>query len=223
MSLMNTLQNLLQNAAGSQGSSSAGGGILDNLTGQMKGSGNLLGPAALGGVLGVLVSSKTARHGVGGALLAGGGALLWNKYKEHMAQKNPEASPASSAPGYTPTSSTHEERAERLIRALVFAAKCDGHIDETEEQNILREVGKLGLGGDAEALVQKALAEPLDPEALARGVNTPEEALELYTLSCAAISIDSFMERSYLDALARALHIPDDVKEALEKNCNPSA
>ena len=219
MSLMQTLQGILKDATGPQGLGSSGeGGILESLTGKMKDSSNILGPAALGGLLGVLISSKTARLGTGGALLAGGGALLWSKYKERMAQKTAESQPASSV-----SPSVHSVRAERIIRALVFAAKSDGHIDSDEEKNILREVGKLNLGVDAETLVKQFLSDPLDPELLARGVDSPEEALELYVLSCSVITIDSFMERNYLDALAKALHIPDDVKEDLEKSLSRSA
>ncbi|WP_044859908.1 DUF533 domain-containing protein, partial [Enterobacter ludwigii] len=45
-----------------------------------------------------------------------------------------------------------------------------------------------------------------------------EEALELYFLSCAAIDIDHFMERSYLNALGDALKIPQDVRDGIEKD-----
>ena len=45
-----------------------------------------------------------------------------------------------------------------------------------------------------------------------------EEALELYFLSCAAIDVDHFMERSYLNALGDALKIPQDVREGIEKD-----
>ena len=45
-----------------------------------------------------------------------------------------------------------------------------------------------------------------------------EEALEIYFLSCAAIDIDHFMERSYLNALGDALKIPQDVREGIERD-----
>ena len=45
-----------------------------------------------------------------------------------------------------------------------------------------------------------------------------EEALELYFLSCAAIDIDHFMERSYLNALGDALKIPQDVRDGIEQD-----
>ena len=213
MSLLDSLQSVLKNIAGKQGSVGTGvGGDLNNLMGKMQNS-NVLSSALLGGLLGALTTSKIARSSVGGALLAGGGALLWNKYKGRMSKDTPTGSPQDSQ-----TAPNCEQRAERLVRALIFAAKCDGHIDAEEEQNINREVEKLNLGSDGDALVKKILAEPIDPNSLARSVESPEEALELYALSCAVISIDTFMERNYLDALAKALQIPDDVKDELEKS-----
>ena len=49
-----------------------------------------------------------------------------------------------------------------------------------------------------------ALAQPLDPQRLAEGIIDPQEALEIYYVSCAVIDIDHFMERSYLNALGDA-------------------
>ena len=57
-----------------------------------------------------------------------------------------------------------------------------------------------------------------DPQRLARDVHNEEEALEIYFLSCAAIDIDHFMERSYLNALGDALKIPQDVREGIERD-----
>jgi len=66
--------------------------------------------------------------------------------------------------------------------------------------------------------VAQAIEQPLDPQRLAQGVKNEEEALELYFLSCAAIDIDHFMERSYLNALGDALKIPQDVREGIEQD-----
>ncbi len=216
---MNILQNLqgmltkgmdtINQAAGGQAgqSGSAGGGL-----GNLGNLGGLLGPAVLGGLAGALFTSKAARGIAGGALLAGGGALLWNKYKDRLGQiYQADPDPALGGPPSSP-----EERAKRLVRALVFAAKSDGHIDDKERQAIQTNLGSLNIGADAEALVQQALDEPLDPKLIAEGVRNEEEALEVYTLSCAVIDVDHFMERSYLDALAAALKIPADVQKDLE-------
>ena len=64
----------------------------------------------------------------------------------------------------------------------------------------------------------QAIEQPLDPQRLAQSVKNEEEALELYFLSCAAIDIDHFMERSYLNALGDALKIPQDVREGIERD-----
>ncbi len=53
-------------------------------------------------------------------------------------------------------------------------------------------------------LIDRALAQPLDPQRLAEGIIDPQEALEIYYVSCAVIDIDHFMERSYLNALGDA-------------------
>ena len=109
-------------------------------------------------------------------------------------------------------------RTERLILALVFAAKSDGHIDSKERAAIEQQMREAGVEEQGRALVAKAIEQPLDPQRLAQSVKNEEEALELYFLSCAAIDVDHFMERSYLNALGDALKIPQDVREGIEQD-----
>lgn len=197
MNLLQNLQNMLdQGLSGVSGSKDG-----NNLSG-------LLGPAALGGLAGLLLTSKAARGTAAGALLAGGGALLWNKYKDRI-------SAPGNAPEYGRLDSPPDRRAERLIRAMVFAAKSDGHIDDREQQAIREKMQSLNLGPEAEEIVQRAMQEPLDPASIARDVGNAGEALELYTFTCAVIDPDHFMERSYLEALGDALHIPADIRAEL--------
>lgn len=211
MSLLNNLQKMLGDKnLGDILSGLSGGGVKDGLTGKSSNVPNALGPAALGGLIGALLTSKGARGTVGGALLAGGGSILWNKYKEMIANQNKDN------PQYSETPSDVGVRAERLIRAMVFAAKSDGNVNDAERAAMVRELEKLNLGKEAEALVQKALEEPLNPSALAKDVKSADEALEVYAVSCAVVTGEHFMERSYLDALAGALNIPKDVQKELE-------
>lgn len=109
-------------------------------------------------------------------------------------------------------------RTERLILALVFAAKSDGHIDSKERAAIEQQMREAGVEEQGRALVAQAIEQPLDPQRLAQSVKNEEEALELYFLSCAAIDVDHFMERSYLNALGDALKIPQDVREGIEQD-----
>ncbi|HID3219576.1 TPA: tellurite resistance TerB family protein [Enterobacter cloacae] len=173
-------------------------------------------PGALGGLAGLLVANKSSRkllakYGTG-ALLAGGGAIagtvLWNKYKDRVRTAH------SDEPDY----GQHTLRTERLILALVFAAKSDGHIDDKERSAIEQQLREAGVEEQGRKLVAQAIEQPLDPQRLAQSVKNEEEALELYFLSCAAIDIDHFMERSYLNTLGDALKIPQDVRDGIEKD-----
>jgi uncharacterized membrane protein YebE (DUF533 family) len=106
----------------------------------------------------------------------------------------------------------------RLITALVFAAKSDGHIDDHERANIEAQLRAANIDVQARVLIDQALAQPLDPQRLAEGIVDPQEALEIYYVSCAVIDIDHFMERSYLNALGDALALPKDVRADIEQD-----
>ncbi|KNC94334.1 tellurite resistance TerB family protein [Trabulsiella odontotermitis] len=205
---LNQLQSLLGQNSGTASS------------GNQQGLNNLLVPGALGGLAGLLLSSKSSRkllakYGTS-ALLAGGGAIagtvLWNKYKDRM------GSTAQPQPVQEMPQAALDARAERLILALVFAAKSDGHIDDKERAAIEQQLREAGVEAQGRALVTQAIEQPLDPQRLAGDVQNEEEALELYFLSCAAIDIDHFMERSYLNALGEALKIPQDVRTSIEQD-----
>lgn len=185
-----------------------------------QGLNKLLVPGALGGLAGLLVANKSSRkllakYGTG-ALLAGGGAVagtvLWNKYKDKIRSAHQDE------PQYGQQVSPMDLRTERLILALVFAAKSDGHIDDKERSAIEQQLSEAGVEEQGRALVAQAIEQPLDPQRLAESVKNEEEALELYFLSCAAVDIDHFMERSYLNALGDALKIPQEVREGIEQD-----
>lgn len=206
---MSNWLNQLQSLLGQKSSSSSGEGLS-----------KLLVPGALGGLAGLLVANKSSRkllskYGTG-ALLAGGGAIagsvLWNKYKDKVRNAHQDE------PQFGHQASALDVRSERLILALVFAAKSDGHIDDKERAAIEQQLREAGIEEQGRALVARAIEQPLDPARLAQGIQNEEEALELYFLSCAAIDIDHFMERSYLSALGDALKIPQDVRDGIQQD-----
>lgn len=208
------------------------GGTLAQKAAQLKNaSGGLIGPAALGGVLGTLLVSRTARDvalSAGkGALALGGGAAVaaaaWDMYRKWSgrATSSGQASGAS-APnpmGAAPAADDPERDRQTglLLRAMVFAARSDGHMDEEEKANIRSALADMGLDPKAAASLGALMDEPADPQALAASVRTPEEARDVYRLSCLAVRVDQFMERNYLDALAAALGIAEPEKTALER------
>ena len=61
------------------------------------------------------------------------------------------------------------------------------------------------------------LDKPLDPAEVARAATSPEMASEMYLASLLAADEQNFMERAYLDELARQLNLDADLKSKLEQ------
>ena len=106
--------------------------------------------------------------------------------------------------------------AELVMRTMTFAARADGNVDAVEMQRIDAILQSMLPGQDVSGLLRQMQDEQLDPSRIAAQARSVEQAEDLYRLSCAVIDIDHFMERGYLDALARALQISDARKAELE-------
>jgi uncharacterized membrane protein YebE (DUF533 family) len=110
-----------------------------------------------------------------------------------------------------------------LVRAMVGAAKADGHIDAAEQKRLFSEVERMGLDSEAKAYVFDLLTKPVDLDAIARCVATPEQGAELYLASRLAIDPDEPAERAYLDALSSRLKLPAELRAHLEKQATTPA
>ena len=183
------------------------------------GLGGLLGAGAVGALLGSVMSKSVLKD----AALVGAGAVVWNFYQKWSQNgKAPEAAsqtapvPASaSAPASSPAPS--DAAAMLMLRAMVYSARADGHIDAAEQARIVKLVEQTFPGRDMSAIMNGLMSEPINPSLLAEGLQAPEEGEDLYRLSCFIVDVDHFMERSYLDALASALNIPAERKPVLEQ------
>ncbi|MGL5659877.1 MAG: tellurite resistance TerB family protein [Aeromonas sp.] len=193
----------------------AGKGLLNN--GGDKRKGQMQGALA-GGALGLLLGSKKVRSygtqaaAVGGAAALGG--LAYKLYQDWQAKQSAPAQPThpiSSLEGHA-----LDARAALLVRAMVAAARADGHIDSSEREKIQQYLTEQGQS-DAARWINAELARPLDPHALAREVTDMELATEVYFVSLLAIEVDHFMERGYLDELARALKLEEGLKLSIEQ------
>lgn len=181
--------------------------ILGGLMGASTGMGGAGGLGALGGLLGSLMGGGGSGGSAGGDLASSLGGLFGG----HSAQ-------TAQAPRPTPVRANPTAKTERLLRAIVYAAKADGHIDDQEQAAINGQLQKLNIGSEGKALVQQAMDEPLDPNKIAYGVQDQQEAMQLYVLSRMLTNADQFMEKSYLDGLATALKISPDVRNAIEQH-----
>jgi uncharacterized membrane protein YebE (DUF533 family) len=198
-------------------------------TGQGGTSPDLLKGAALGGLAGLLLGSKTGRKLGKSAVKLGSmaalGSLAWRAYNDWKANaEQPGApqvgqQPASTALGRDPegTAFLPAPKSERddlsltLMRAMIAAAKADGHLDGEEQRRIFARIGELDLDSDDKAFLMDELRAPLDIDAVVRGATSPEVAAEIYTVSRLAIDPDHNAEKAYLTMLASRLNLADDL------------
>jgi len=202
------------------------GGLVNGLGGMLGNNlGGIGGGAVAGGLAALLLGSKGGRKVAGTALQLGGmavvGALAYKAYQNWQTGKSAaqSATAASNPAGllpppadtpFAPTEADAQQSLGRhLLRAMIAAAKSDGHVDAAEQNAIFAEMDKLPLSADDKAFVMDELRKPLDIDAVARGARTPEEAASIYTASLLAIDVDNASERGYLSMLAARLNLDD--------------
>jgi uncharacterized membrane protein YebE (DUF533 family) len=209
--LLSDATNRVQSATGGAGS----GGKGSFLTG--------LGGGALGaGALGLLMGSKKARKIGGKVAMYGGmaalGALAYRAYGDW--QRN-QAGGAPATPPQTldrlPAPEA-EQHSTAVLTAMIGAAKADGHIGPEERALLETDLSKLSSDAQDQRWLETELSRPLDPAAVAKSARTPEMAAEMYLASLLVVDEESYMERAYLDELARQLKLEPGLKEKLEQH-----
>ncbi|OHZ02824.1 tellurite resistance TerB family protein [Salinicola sp. MIT1003] len=209
MNAQKILSQIMKQAGSSRKTSSSGGGFDAK---------SLLG----GGALGMLVGSKRGRSMGGKAIkygaLAGLGALAWKAWQAHQ-NKSDAASSAGEAdrPLEQLSGDRQESRSLVILRAMIAAARADGHIDAAERAALAEQIDALGADAELHAWVEQQMSAPLDAEAIARDTDSPQAAREVYLASVAIIDEQNPMERAWLDQLAAALDLDGDLCRTLER------
>lgn len=173
---------------GIPGGANALEGLMGNLGGASAGAG-AAGAAGLGGLMSAL----------GGAAATG---------SETSAQM------IDAFTGTTAATSTMEDNAKLMIRAMIQAAKADGEIDADEQAKILEQMGE--LDAEERAFIEAELSKPIDVQGLAMDT-TDQMKAQVYAVSVMAIRVDTTSEVSYLDGLATALGLSDEARAQVHK------
>jgi uncharacterized membrane protein YebE (DUF533 family) len=121
------------------------------------------------------------------------------------------------------TGAQAEEHSNAVLVAMIGASKADGHIGADERQLLEGELHKLSTDPADRAWLEAELAKPLDPAAVARSATTPEIAAEMYLASLLIVDEESYMERAYLDELARQMKLDPGLKATLEAQLKQAA
>ena len=219
-----SLQYLLDQFMGSSNQASASGNskpaigdTLSKLTSNIPGG--LAGGAAAGGIMALLMGNKSARKFAGKAATYGGAAMLgglaFKAYENWRQNSSREVTTQQTANqnAFLDTSPAFELT---LIKSMIAAAKADGHIDATEQQNIFKAVERMGSSTETKATIFELLSQPIAVDELARGIDTLEQKSEVYLASCLVIDPDLPAERTYLSQLASVLQLPQALAQQLQ-------
>jgi uncharacterized membrane protein YebE (DUF533 family) len=181
--------------------------------------------AVAAGVMALLVGTKSGRKLTGSALklgsLAAVGGIAWQAYQNWSASGTAEEANSGKEQEVLPVNELDEEAANKrsmiLLKAMIAAAKADGHIDAGEMWDINQKIADFGLAGDIAGFVQNEIAAPTTPAQFAVLADTPETAAEIYLISSMLIDKDNELESAYLEELVAALELSDDLLAELEK------
>lgn len=188
-------------------------------------------PIATGALVAVLLGTRAGRQVTGTAVKVGGLAavagLAYKAWQNYKSGAEPTAEPGTTQPellpppadtGFDPVQAPQgeDEFALTLVRAMIAAAKADGHIDDEERSRIADRLRLAGISQDAQQFLLGELERPLDLDAIVASAVTEAQRVELYTASRLAIDPDTRAERGYLDLLAGRLQLPDALVDHVE-------
>ncbi len=167
-------------------------------------------------------SKKTKKMGktalkVGGA--AALGALAYKVYNDYQSKQSGDTSnhsPSSQTSAPEQFDANDHMHSVLIIKAMIAAAKADGHVDEQEMAQIEETLQGVGADDSVRTLVQTELNKPLDPAEIASLAKSPEQASEIYLASLIVSDEQNFMEKAYLQELAKQLQLAPEVTQQLE-------
>ncbi|NVK70006.1 MAG: tellurite resistance TerB family protein [Vibrio campbellii] len=177
-----------------------------------------LGAGAIGGgLIGMLMGSKKSKKMAkkmgSGALKVGGaaalGALAYKVYNDWQSKQDTQGVNET----FDPDDNKH---AKLILKAMIGAAKADGHVDQHEMARIEQALTEMGADDHVRQLVHQELHKPLDPAEIARLATSPQQASEIYLASLIVADEQNFMEKAYLQELAKQLNLSPEVTYQLE-------
>lgn len=134
-------------------------------------------------------------------------SLIAGLLATHQAQ--PASLPAPAAPQNT-------ELPLAIIRAMIGAAKADGHMDAAESQKIMGQL-ESSLGAQEKMLIMQEMANTQDVNMIATAVRSPEEAAQVYLAALLVCDSTCARELDYLASLAIALKLEPAFTASLQQ------
>lgn len=188
-----------------------------------------------GAVAGGLLTSRGGRKLGRQALQLGGVAALaglayaaWQRRERGgataaSAEARPPTPERLRAAGFLPESAAASQDFGRaLFRAMLAAARADGHLDARERNALFARIDALELREAERAELYAELERPVTVDEVVASATTPAQALELYTASVLATGADTPAERGYLSLLAARLRLDDALVASVHRELGPA-
>lgn len=209
MNAMGLLNSLLQSKKGSSSLKQLAGSLLGGQNANMGGIGALAGSLLGGG-------ASSVKGAMGGGALAMLGSLAFKAYQNSQQQTDKPMDSKSQLISGVREPETPEEDQEvqamvmLMLKAMINAAKADGHIDEQEMEKIVGKAKEDGLSDDDQQFIMEEMNKPMDTEGLIAAASDLQIATQIYTASLLAIEIDTDAEKDYLKDLAGRLNLTEN-------------
>jgi len=186
-------------------------------------------PIATTALVAVLAGTGAGRALAGSVLRIGGlAAIAGLGYQAYQNYKNgdkpaadgpalevlPPPSDTSFHPSQTPQG--EDVFALAVVRAMIAAARADGHVDGDERGKIADHLSLSGIGKDAEQFIMEELEKSVDLDSIVASAETDAQKVELYTASRIVITEMTRAERGYLEMLAGRLKLPEALVEHID-------
>lgn len=178
--------------------------------------------ALAAGALALLLGTGAGRKVTGSALklgsLAAIGGVAYKAYQNWQSQLGNTENAGTSVAELS--GSPANSRSMTLLKAMISAAKADGHIDDQEQAKISEQIGQMGFQADDLASIKAELEKPVDLAELVKAVDSPATAAEVYLASMLILDLQNQQERTYLQQLARELKLSEELVAQLEQQAN---
>ncbi len=175
--------------------------------------------ALAAGAVALLLGTESGRKLTGTALKVGGiaavGGIAYKAYNQWQQQQG-TAIRDTGTPIAELASSEANVRSESIVKAMIAAAKSDGHLDAEEQKLITQKIESIGLEQDITSFLMRELNNPVDVNTIAATADTPETAAEIYLASAMVVDLNASDERKYMDSLAQALKLEPALVSELE-------
>lgn len=164
---------------------------------------------AVGGNASVVGSVKNAGQGMLGSAQ---GLLAGLMSQQSVAQPAAQATAAALA-----APAMRADFSLAVIRAMIGAAKADGHVDAAETDKIFGQIENQGLNAQEKSLLMREMANTPNVADIAAAAKTQEEAAQIYLAATLVCDSQCAAEQAYLQNLASSLKLEPHFTQALQQ------